>query len=62
MVIAQIDSELYHGSQLDKANDEAQRARLEGAGYVVERVLEYQVWHQPGPMLAPSSTTQPGPM
>jgi very-short-patch-repair endonuclease len=44
-VIVQIDSEQYHGSLVDKRADETQTAALEAAGFVVERVTDFEVWY-----------------
>jgi very-short-patch-repair endonuclease len=49
--LAQIDSDRYHGSRIDRARDAAQTRALRQAGWEVERVLEFQVWHDPAPML-----------
>lgn len=44
-VIVQVDSERYHGSLIDKRADEAQTAALEAAGFIVERVTDFEVWY-----------------
>jgi very-short-patch-repair endonuclease len=44
-LIVQIDSDRYHGSLIDKAADKAQTAALEGAGFVVERFTDFEVWY-----------------
>jgi very-short-patch-repair endonuclease len=46
-VIVEIDSELYHASISDRRSDEARRKALEAAGWIVLRITEFDVWHQP---------------
>jgi len=45
--ILEIDSELYHGSILERRLDEERTGRLEVAGFLVRRVREFDVWHHP---------------
>jgi very-short-patch-repair endonuclease len=45
-VIVQIDSDLYHGSVLDQQRDATQTAALRAAGYVVVRIVEFDLWHR----------------
>jgi len=40
-----VDGEHWHSSVLDRAADARQEAALEAAGFVVVRVLEYELWH-----------------
>ena len=40
-----VDGERWHSSVLDTAADARQQTELEAAGFVVVRILEYEVWH-----------------
>ncbi len=51
-VIVQVDSSLYHGSQLDQEIDAAQTVDLEGAGFEVVRVSDFEVWYEADDMIA----------
>jgi len=51
-VIVEVDSELYHGSSLDRQRDAERVARLEAAGFTVVQVREHDVWHNPGVVVA----------
>ena len=46
-LVLEIDSETYHGSRLDERADELRDARLIAAGFVIERVTEFDAWHDP---------------
>lgn len=46
-LIVEIDSELYHGSDLERRLDAERARRLEVAGWLVLRVREFDVWHHP---------------
>ena len=46
-LIAEIQSERYHSSLVDKAADAARRARLEAAGFTIVEIWDTEVWHQP---------------
>jgi len=52
-LIVFVDGEHWHSSVLDQAADTRQQADLEAAGFVVVRVLEYEVWHD-----VPSAVTK----
>ncbi|MCU1452628.1 MAG: Protein of unknown function (DUF559)/Domain of unknown function [Acidimicrobiales bacterium] len=51
-LIVEIDSERYHAALVDARADADRTARLEAAGYVVERVTDRQVWHRPSDVVA----------
>jgi hypothetical protein len=44
--VSQIDSDLYHAALVDKRRDEMQTAALRAAGFVVDRIPEFDVWHR----------------
>jgi very-short-patch-repair endonuclease len=45
-LVVEIDSEKYHGSLTSTEDDEVRQARLESAGFRVERVKDFEVWHR----------------
>lgn len=47
-VVAEIQSERFHSSLVDKAADAARKARLEAAGITVVEIWDHEVWHTPG--------------
>ena len=46
-VIIEVQSERYHGALSFRRDDEARRAKLEAAGFVVDEVWDRQLWHAP---------------
>ncbi|HXH56874.1 endonuclease domain-containing protein [Iamia sp.] len=46
-LVIEVDSDRYHSALSDEADDCARQARLDSAGFVVERVSEFAVWHRP---------------
>ena len=46
-LILEIDSELFHTSLTDQAHDARRRAELEAAGYRIEVIAQFDVWHRP---------------
>ena len=46
-VIIEVQSERYHAALSYRRDDDARRARLEAAGFVVEEVWDRQLWHAP---------------
>jgi very-short-patch-repair endonuclease len=46
-LIAEIQSERYHASLVDRAADAARRRRLEAAGFTIVEIWDTEVWHQP---------------
>lgn len=46
-VIAEIQSERFHSSLIDRQLDAARVRRLEAAGFIVLQVVESDVWHRP---------------
>ena len=51
-LIVFVDGEHWHSSLLDRAADARQQAELEAAGFVVVRITEFEVWHDPAAALA----------
>jgi len=47
-VIIEVQSERYHGALSFRRDDEARRAKLEAAGFVVAEVWDRQLWYAPG--------------
>lgn len=45
--ILEVDSDRHHRSLTDQARDEEKTRAYRAAGYAVERVTEYLVWHRP---------------
>jgi very-short-patch-repair endonuclease len=46
-VIAEIQSELYHRSLLDRRRDDVRLRRLRSSGWIVVEIAEVDVWHHP---------------
>ena len=46
-LIVEVQSELFHGSNLDKARDRARRVAMTEAGWVFVEVWETEVWRSP---------------
>jgi very-short-patch-repair endonuclease len=46
-VIVEVQSERYHAALSYRRDDEARRARLEAAGFIVAEVWDRQLWHAP---------------
>jgi len=51
-LVIEVDSERYHSALSSELDDVARQRRLEAAGYFVERVTDFQVWHRPGEVVA----------
>ncbi|MET0903162.1 MAG: hypothetical protein ABWZ52_07975 [Acidimicrobiales bacterium] len=51
-LIAEIQSERFHTSLIDKQLDEHRISRLERAGFVVVELIEWDVWHRPRSVIA----------
>jgi len=49
--VVEIDGDRFHTSPLDLAADKARDERLARAGYRVERIDEFTVWHRPDDVL-----------
>lgn len=47
-LVVECQSERYHASLCDRADDARRRARLEADGFVVVEVWDVEVWHRPG--------------
>lgn len=45
-LIVEVNSDRYHAALSDQAADAARRKRLELAGFVVEEVSEFDIWHR----------------
>jgi very-short-patch-repair endonuclease len=46
-LILEIDSGRFHTSLTDQANDARRRAELRAAGFTIEIIDEFDVWHRP---------------
>jgi very-short-patch-repair endonuclease len=46
-LVLEVDSERFHGSLTDQAADDIRRRALIDAGFIVERIEEFDVWHRP---------------
>ena len=46
-VVIEVQSQKYHGSLSSQRDDNARRARLENAGFIVAEVWDRDVWHEP---------------
>jgi very-short-patch-repair endonuclease len=46
-LIAEIQSERYHSSLVDKAADDKRKARLKAAGFTIVEIWDFEVWYQP---------------
>jgi len=46
-LVVEIDSDTFHLSLTDRADDEIRRLALEAAGFIVVRVRQFDVWHRP---------------
>jgi len=44
-LIVEVDSELYHGSDLDRRLDAERRKRLADAGWTIVSIREFDIWH-----------------
>lgn len=45
-LVVEVDGDRFHRALSDRADDAARQARLEAAGFHVERVSEHDVWHR----------------
>ena len=45
--VVEVDSDRFHGSLSAQADDDRRRQALVDAGFVVERVEEFDIWHRP---------------
>lgn len=45
-LVVEVDSERYHAALSSQADDAVRQTRLEAAGFRVERVTDFQVWHR----------------
>jgi very-short-patch-repair endonuclease len=50
-LVVEVQSERYHASLCDRADDARRRAELEAAGFVVVEVWDIDVWHRPAAVL-----------
>lgn len=51
-LVVEVDSERYHSALSDVRDDEAREKRLTQAGFVVARVEEHDIWHDPARAVA----------
>jgi hypothetical protein len=49
--VLEVQSEEFHMSPLDRALDRIRIARLEAAGFVVDQVVDVDVWHRPNTVI-----------
>ena len=46
-LVVEVDSDRFHGSLTAQADDDRRRQSLIDAGFVVERIEEFDIWHRP---------------
>jgi very-short-patch-repair endonuclease len=51
-LVVEVQSDLFHGSLLDRRRDEQRLAALRGAGFVVLELWESEIWHRPDEAVA----------
>lgn len=51
-LVFEVDSGRYHGALTDTEADDRRQRRLEGAGYLVRRIPEFDIWHRPAAVAA----------
>jgi hypothetical protein len=49
--VLEVQSEEFHTSPLDQALDRVRISRLEAAGFVVDQVVDVDVWHRPSSVI-----------